>query len=224
MRARGKAFDAIGDFGAALADYEAALSAAEISGDATRVLTTLLDLGLLRSSRDYGQAHSHLRRAVDLARTLPDVAALGHALNRLGNWHANQEEPEEALRCHHEARAIFERLQDRRGLAESLDLLTMAQALGGDVVTALQSASRAATLFEELQDRLGLAGILAQMTTPGALFEMMTVVGGPAIPVAMATGERSLALCRDNDWRSGEAFSLALLGQVWIGQEIWAKP
>jgi DNA-binding CsgD family transcriptional regulator len=217
FRARGKAFDAIGDFNAALADYEAALRAAELTGDATRILPTLLDLGLLWSSRDYPQAHAYLLRAVGLARTMPDVAALGHALNRLGNWHANQEEPDEALRRHDEARRIFERLDDRRGLAETLDLQAMAFALGGDLEAAHQTGARAAKLYEALDDRLGLASVLSQAAMPGELSETMTVVSGATIPEAIVTGERALALSRDIDWRSGEAFSLAILGQVWAG-------
>ena len=39
----------------------------------------------------------------------------------------------------------------------------------------------------------------------------------------MATGEQTLALCRDIDWRSGEAFSLAILGQVWIAAGDFGK-
>ena len=141
LHARGQAFDAIGDFDAAHADYTAALSAAEVAGDETLALAALLDLGLLWSGRDYDQAQTWTLRAVDLARAMDDPAALARTLNRLGNVHANREEIDQALRYHQEALEIFTRLEEPRGLAETLDLLAMAHALGGDAVAAQAAAA-----------------------------------------------------------------------------------
>ncbi|MDF3041080.1 MAG: protein kinase [Thermomicrobiales bacterium] len=215
LQARGRVFNAIGDFGAAHADYTAALAAAEATGDQALSLASLLDLGLLWSGRDYDQAHTWLLRAVDLARAMDDAAALAGALNRLGNWHANREELDEALRCHDEALAIFAPLEDHPGLADTLDLLAMAHSLGGDIVAAQDAAARAATLFEELGDRQGLAGVLPLTAQPGAVFEHETLAGGTSLADAVATIERALAVAREIDWRSGEAFLLALLGEAW---------
>jgi DNA-binding CsgD family transcriptional regulator/tetratricopeptide (TPR) repeat protein len=214
LHARGQAFDAIGDFDAARADYEAAATAAERAGDSATLLAALLALGLLWSSRDYDQARTWFLRATALARSMGDAAALGHTLNRLGNWYANQEEPDAALHCHDEARSIFIRMEDRRGLAETLDLLAMANALGGDALAAEQAATRAVALFEALDDRQGLAGALPLTALCSALFEGETVVGGSSIAAAMTVAERALILSREIDWRSGEVFSLAMLGAM----------
>jgi DNA-binding NarL/FixJ family response regulator len=223
LHARGRTFDAIGDFAAAHADYASALAAAEATGDQASALASLLDLGLLWSGRDYDQAHSWLLRAVALARAMDDAAALAGALNRLGNWHANREELDDALRCHDEALAIFVRLEDRPGLAETLDLLAMAHSLGGDLVASREAAERAANLFEVLEDRQGLAGVLPLTAQSGAFFELETLAGGPGIPHAVATVERALALSREIDWRSGEAFLLALLGEAWAAAGDFGK-
>lgn len=215
LQARGQAFDALGDFEAARSDFEAAVAAAELSGSRHDALASLLDLGLLWSGRDYGQAHHLLLRAIAVAREMADPAALGHALNRLGNWHANHNGIDEALRCHGEALAIFEGLDDRAGLAETLDLLAMTESLGGDIEASQHAARRATALFTELGDRRGLAGVLILSTTPSAVFELATLAGGTAIPEAIANGERALAIAHEIDWRPGEAFLLALLGEAW---------
>jgi DNA-binding CsgD family transcriptional regulator len=215
LHARGQAFDAVGDFAAAHADYVAALTTAEAAADRSSALASLLDLGLLWSGRDYDQAHAWLRRAIDLARTMDDPVALGHALNRLGNWHANREEIDPAVRHHEEALTIFTQLEEPRGLAETLDLLAMAHALGGDLVAAQEAAQRAVTLFEELGNRHGLAGVLLMTTLPNAAFEVVTTVGGSTITGAIATIEHALSLSREIDWRSGEAYFLACLGGMW---------
>jgi DNA-binding NarL/FixJ family response regulator len=215
LLARAQAFAALGDFDAARDDFASALAAAEASDDAPTALNALLDLGLLWSGRDYEQAHAWLLRAVDLARSMADPAALAHALNRLGNWHANHEDVDEALRCHDEALAIFARRDDRRGLAETFDLLAMTHNLGGDLGAAEKAARRAITLFEELGDRQGLAGALPLAAVPAAIFEMTTLVATASLDESIANVERSLALAREIDWRSGEAFLLAILGEAW---------
>ncbi len=223
LHARGQAFDAIGDFSAAHADYTAALEAAEATDDQALAMASLLALGLLWSGRDYDRAHAWLLRAVDLARAMDDAAALAGALNRLGNWHANREELTEALRCHDEALVIFARLEDRSGLAETLDLLAMTHSLGGDLVASREAAERAANLFEVLEDRQGLAGVLPLTAQSGAFFELETLAGGPGIPHAIAAVERALSVARDIDWRSGEAFLLALLGEGWAAAGDFGK-
>jgi tetratricopeptide (TPR) repeat protein len=120
--------------------FEAALRRANEQGDTATALSALLGLGLLWSWRDCERARGWLDRGLSVARAMDDPAALAQALNRIGNWHANREEIDEALRYHHEALAIFERLGLRRGLAESFDLLTMAHVLGGDLLAASRAA------------------------------------------------------------------------------------
>lgn len=215
LLSRAQTFDAIGDFSAAHADYEAALSAAEIAQDSSIALSSLLQLGLLWSGRDYDRALGWLLRAVDLARTMDDPAALAHALNRIGNWRANHEDIEDALRCHDEALVLFEQLGHQRGIAQTLDLIAMARNLNGDLLRAQDVARRAADLFAALDDRQGLAGVLILTRLPAAVFELTTLVGNSSIPEAISTVERALAITREIGWRSGEAFMLTIQGECW---------
>ncbi|MCC6626289.1 MAG: AAA family ATPase [Chloroflexi bacterium] len=213
LRQRAQALDTTGDLDGALADYQAALERAQALGDRHGEWQTLLDLGLLWQARDYGQAYAHLAQALELARTSDDPAVLAHSLNRVGNWHANQEEPAVALAHHQEALVIFERLDDRPGRAATLDLIGMARALGGDLIGGSQALRQAAALFRALDDRRGLVGCLLGIEIP-ALYESETMVGRASLPNSLAGLERVLALARAIGWRPGEAYLLALVGMV----------
>ena len=131
-RARGLAYETLGDFERARADYEAALRGARARCDQRAEWQALLDLGAFWAAHDYARAGEYLRQALDLARALDDPASLAHSLNRLGNWLANTGHPVEGCRRHREALALFETLGDRPGIADTLDLLGMAHVLSGD--------------------------------------------------------------------------------------------
>ena len=136
--ARGQAYETLGSFEQARHDYEQALEAAHKAHDGVAEWQSLLDLGSLWAERDYQHTGAYFRRTIERARALADPKLLAHSLNRLGNWHANVEQPLGALRCHQEALAIFQQVQDQHGVAETLDLLGMVGSLSGDPV---QSAS-----------------------------------------------------------------------------------
>ena len=101
--ARGQAYETLGEFEQARHDYEQALGAAHEAHDDVAEWQSLLDLGFLWAGRDYQQTGAYFRRAIEHARALADPKLLAHSLNRLGNWHANIEQPLEALRYHQEA-------------------------------------------------------------------------------------------------------------------------
>jgi DNA-binding CsgD family transcriptional regulator len=90
----------------------------------------------------------------------------------------------------------------------------MALSLGGDLDAAQEAARRAVSLFTELGDRHGLAGVLILTHMPAAVFEIATLAGGSTIAESIGTAEQALAIAREIDWRSGESFLLALLGEV----------
>jgi predicted ATPase len=71
-RLRGEAFDTLGEFDQARADYEAALGAARAAGDQRAEWQTLLDLGMLWASHDYARSGDYCRQALDLARSTAD--------------------------------------------------------------------------------------------------------------------------------------------------------
>jgi adenylate cyclase len=211
-RARGQAYQTLGEFERAQTDYAAALAAAQAAADRQTEWQALLDLGLLWASRDYAQTREYYQQALERARALGDSATIGHSLNRMGNWHMNIEQPHEALRYHEEALAIFQRLNDRRGVAETLDLLGMAGVLGGDLIQSRAHYERAVALFRELDDRQGLVSSLASLMA-GWDYLSETVVPAATVRAECAReGERALKIAREISYRSGEAFTLFSLG------------
>jgi predicted ATPase len=101
-RARGQAYETLGDFEHARGDYEQALDAARTAQDAVAEWQSLIDLGALWAERDYTQTSAFFQRAYEHARAIGQPPMLARSLNRVGNWHLNVEEPLEALRCHQE--------------------------------------------------------------------------------------------------------------------------
>jgi DNA-binding CsgD family transcriptional regulator/tetratricopeptide (TPR) repeat protein len=198
-RRRGQAFDILGDFERAREDYETALSAAQAAGDQPAAWQALLDLGLLWASRDYARTGDYCRQALDLARAMGDAAAIGHSLNRLGNWLMNSGQPFEALDYHRQALDVFERLEDRAGIAATLDLLAMTSNQCGDAVGTVTYYERAIPLLRELNDRQTLASSLTMLSN---------------YTLDEAQVREAVELAREIDWPAGEAYALSYLGSL----------
>ncbi|MGH2534205.1 MAG: helix-turn-helix transcriptional regulator [Thermomicrobiales bacterium] len=210
-RDRGRAYETLGDFERARADDEAALEIALTAGDRREEWQALLALGMLWAGRDYARTGGYWRRALDVAREMGDASAIAHSLNRVGNWHTNIEEPHAARAYHQEALAIFETANDRRGIAETLDFLGMASYLGGDVLPAARYYERAVDLFGELDDRQGVVSGLAMMTIGSGDIAAYTkpspITTFAERARAGELGELAVAITREIDWRSGEAYA-----------------
>jgi DNA-binding CsgD family transcriptional regulator len=198
-RLRGEAFDTLGEFDQARADYEAALGAARAAGDQRAEWQTLLDLGMLWASHDYARSGDYCRQALDLARSTADQPALGHSLNRLGNWTMNSGQPFEALSYHQQALDLFEALDDRPGIAATLDLLAMTSNQCGDAARTVAYYQQAIPILRELEDRQTLASSLSTLS---------------AYTLDEAQAREAVELARDIGWRSGEAYGLEYLGQL----------
>jgi predicted ATPase/DNA-binding CsgD family transcriptional regulator len=196
---RGQAFDTLGQFDEARADYEAALHAARTAGEQKAIWQTLLDLGLLWAARDYERTGDYCRQALDLARSMEDATATGHSLNRLGNWLMNSGRTFEALSHHQEALAIFETLDDRPGLAATLDLLGMTSNQCGDWAASVTYWKRAIPILRDLNDRQTLSSSLANMV-------MYTL--------NLEHAQEAVTLARDIGWRAGESYALGTLSLV----------
>jgi tetratricopeptide (TPR) repeat protein len=150
---RGQAFETLGDFELARSDYEQASERARADVDRVAQLQSLIDLGFLWEGHDYDRGGAYYQQALELARTIGDPATLAHSLNRVGNWHTNIGPPFEALRNHQEALSMFRRLNDRRGIAETLDLLAVNTYLSGDLSQSTTYCEQAIALFRELDNR-----------------------------------------------------------------------
>ncbi len=208
-RARGLAYETLGDFERARADQETALQLAHDASDRHAEWQALLDLGLLWAGRDYAQAGSYYQQALALARTMDDPAALAHSLNRLGNWYLNAEQPQEALRCHQEALATFDALSDLHGKAATLDLLGVASLLSGDLVQSAVYNQQAIVLLRELDERQRLISSLMTLMLCGGHYQNDT-----AVPAALGFaellqhGELALKIAGEIGSRSDEAYTL----------------
>lgn len=211
LRARGQAFEMLGDFERALADYQMALETAQSSRQATGEWQALMDLGFIWASRKYDAMGDYFLRALALAREMGDPATLAHTLNRLGNWHLNLDRPLEALAHHQEALGIFQRANDDRGLAETLDLLGMASYVSGDLFQGTANFERAVALFRGLDARAGLASSLATMILRGATYQSETLVAPATLAEAAMEGQAALKVAREIAWRPGEAYALWVL-------------
>jgi len=165
LQARGQAYDTIGAFEQARSDYEHALSIARQTQDGIMEWQCLLDIGFLWAGRDYAQAGDWFRKSLDRAQVLADPKLHARSLNRIGNWLVNTGRVADGLQTHQEALAIFEALHDTQGMAETIDLLGMANGIYGDIVNAVEQYERAIALFRSLSDHQGL---ISSLTTRAA--------------------------------------------------------
>ncbi|HEU5423354.1 MAG TPA: AAA family ATPase, partial [Nitrolancea sp.] len=206
---RGQAQRLVGNFAPARDDLEQALTLARQAGDGRTEWQALTELGMLWTARDYAKTGEYFRQALALARTLdaPDLTA--HALNRVGNWHVNVEELLEGVQNHREALAIFERLDDRAGLAGTYDLLALGCFLSGDLTQGGDYLRHAVALFRASGDRAGLASCLSLVTMQGVNNLTETVfIEQETVAARLSASEEAFAIAHAMGWRVGEAYAL----------------
>ena len=212
LRARGQAFETLGEIEAARADYEQALGLSQQAQDRRTEWQCLVELGSVWSAKDYVRAGDFFRRALALARDEADPALVARSLNRVGNWHVNREQPRTARKLHQEALALFQRLDDPHGQAETLDLLGLTTQMTGDFVAGFGFLRQAAGLFEALEDRRGLASSLVQMGECGASYFADGVL---VAPITLAEGltyaTQSLEISRQIGWRPGTVYAQVIM-------------
>jgi predicted ATPase/DNA-binding CsgD family transcriptional regulator len=211
-RARGQAYETLGEFEQAQHDYTQALDAARRMNNRTAEWQSAIDLGFLWAGRDYVQAETWFRQALILSQSLDDPALHARSLNRIGNWHLNVEQAHEALRYHREALAIFQELHDTHGIAETLDLLGMASYLGGDLIGGTSYYQQAIALFGEFGDKPGLTSSLATLTLRGPTYQTDSLVSVASLAEVLQDAERALSIAREIGQRSAEAYALFQVG------------
>jgi DNA-binding CsgD family transcriptional regulator len=212
---RAEAYDLLGDFAAARADFEVSLGLARTRADRKGEWELLLRLALLWAGRDFEQTRAYAEAALELAHLLGDEA-LAHTLNRLGNWHLNVGDFDQALRHHERALLSFEQRGDRRGMAQTLELLGMTSNLV-DPSSSVRYYDRAIPLLEELNERQALVAALAvRMLQNGSYWHVTLVPAVVPDHEALRNGELALKLARESAWRAGEAFALWELA-AWLG-------
>jgi tetratricopeptide (TPR) repeat protein len=214
-RGRGLASETLGEFERARADHEATLQIAGAAGERQIELVewqALIDLGKLWRSRDYNKARDCFEAALELARQTDDPVVLANSLNWMGNWYANDEKPLRAIEYHREALKIVEQRGDRRELAITLDLLGIANLLGGDLNTSVHYYDRAIALFREMDDRPRLTtSLLGRATIVSALSWLASVPATPC-PDATFDFEEALRIAEEIDSAPDKAWAHWSLG------------
>jgi predicted ATPase/DNA-binding CsgD family transcriptional regulator len=211
-RARGQAYERLGEFEHALHNYTQALDAARTMHDRAAEWQSAIDLGFLWAQRDYTQAETWFRQALNLSQALDDPALHARSLNRIGNWHLNVEQPHEALGYHREALAIFQHLHDARGIAETLDLLGMTSYLGGDLIGGTAYYQQATALFDELGNWEGLTSSLATLTMRASTYHTDALIAVASLAEVLPDAERAVKVAREIGQRSAESYALFQLG------------
>lgn len=219
--ARGRAHETLGSFAQANEDFTMACDAAREQGHRAVAWQALHALGMLWAARDYERAGQYRRDALALARALEDPVLVARSLNRIGNWYVNREAPQSGIPYHDEALAIFERADDARGVAETVDLLAMSHHIAGEQRAAVALYERSITLFTALDDRRGLVNALAVMLVCGPSHHASPgAVSASALTTEQFEHERSVRLAVEIGWRAGEAFARYLLADClsWRGE------
>ena len=208
LRARGHAYETIGEFEQARADYERALSIARQTQDGLMEWQSLLDIGFWWAGRDYAQAGEWFRRSLDLAQGLADPKLHARSLNRFGNWLVNTGRVADGLHTHLEALGIFETLQDQKGMAETFDLLGMANGIYGDTVQAVEKYDRAILSLRALSDQQGLISSLASRVAYASPTWVETTYSACEPPEHCARDVmEALSLARQVDSLTGQAYA-----------------
>jgi predicted ATPase/DNA-binding XRE family transcriptional regulator len=207
LRALGLIADAAGDRQKGLALLEESRQLFADLKDRRGEWQTLLDLSLLWAARDYGQAGPYAEQALAVAREAGDPVMIARSLNRLGNWHGNREQSQEAFACHREALRLLEELGDKRGIAETLDLLGAACEFGADLGGVTHWYGRAIAAWREIGDQHGLVNSLigAAGCAHSHYFHGNTQPAMVTLAEGRRCGEESLAITRELGWRAGEA-------------------
>jgi DNA-binding CsgD family transcriptional regulator len=208
-RLRGQAYETLGDFEQARADYERAIHAAHEAGEGEMEWQATIDLGSLWAGREYERTGTFFRQAVTLAETLSDPTLRAHSLNRLGNWLVNTGQVQEGLEAHQQALDVFQRQHDRAGMAQTFDLLGMVLDWIGNTVQGAQQRERAIALFRLLGDKKSLSTSLVSAlfsATPAARYETgFVIVRSPE--ECERDAREAVELARQIDWPAGEAYA-----------------
>lgn len=207
-QARGRAYETLGQFTLAQADYDRALQAAHTANDPAAEWPILIDIGTLWTGRDYAQTGQWFTRALDLANTIGDPRLRAHSLNRLGNWLTNVGRTAESLATLYDALAAFEALGDAQGIAETHERLGMANGMYGDTISSERHYRLAIERFRALGDQRGLSYSLAgSCGYPSPGFSATVFVVRESRAACHSRLAEAAQLARQIDWQAGRAFA-----------------
>jgi DNA-binding CsgD family transcriptional regulator len=125
----------------------------------------------------------------------------------------NQERPAEALALHREALAIFERLDDHQGIAQTCDLLGIASYNACDLIGGRAHYERAIAIWRALDNRRGL---LLSIGGLSLAIDYRLEVGHADVAQSLVWANDCVQVSRPPGWRAGEALALIFRGLVHV--------
>jgi tetratricopeptide (TPR) repeat protein len=186
---------------------DAALYAAEVSGDLSAQSITLLNLANLHHrARRYADAAQAATRALDLAARAGWMQAQAAALGVLGTVHRDAGEMDEAAVAYSRALALYRADGSRAGEALTLNHLGRTYWYLGRLDDALDVATRSLEFHRESGSRAAEA---AALDTLGEICQ-----AGGLLDRAIEHHERALALARDIGDRGAEVYALRNLAEA----------
>jgi tetratricopeptide (TPR) repeat protein len=138
--------------------WQTALAAADRLGNLAATAYAHRGLALVSTQLgDFGDANTHLRRALNLFTEASDVVGQAHTHLDLGRLWARQDRTDRALDHAQQALTLHRATGHRRGQAVALNAVGWCYALVGDHTRSLTYCRRALTLSQTTGDRYGEA-------------------------------------------------------------------
>lgn len=220
---RSELYERAGNFETAQDDLEQGLALARAQADRHCQWQCLMGLGFLWSARDYTRSGEYFEMALEHAIESRDRAMIAHNLNRIGNWFTNVERLGNAFDYHQRALEMFQELNDKRGLAESYDLLGMCMILSGDTIACARYYARAIELMRELDDRRGQSSCQQAFAFLHRNYDTDLVAVEHSFAESAPLMHEALQLAKEIGWRAGEAFALSQLGISYASQGMYTR-
>jgi len=191
---RGEVYQLRGEYRAALADFEAGLTAARLAED--RALEALLEnrVGFVRHRElRLEDAEAHFSRSVDLARQAGDHQTLGLSLIDLANvaWDRGQMGPNHPMLS--EGIRILQQAGDLSGVARGFNLLGMAHFSAGEGAPAIAAIEEALAAAQRSGDKSKEATSLSYLSVISRYlgrYQDCLRYGQEALDLARAIGDR----------------------------------
>jgi tetratricopeptide (TPR) repeat protein len=172
----GYQFDMLGEIPKALQYYEDGLRIQERIGDKRLIGTTLLNLGgIYQRYGDYQKAFEYYTKGLKLKEEVQDKMGVALLLNNLGVLHDVYGDPDcffhksdsclqlgrkKALEFYLRSLEIRESIQNKSGVAQSLNNIAAVHQKNNDLTQALYYFTQSMKLYEELKEKRGLTTAL----------------------------------------------------------------
>lgn len=213
-RDRGEVYQLLGEYSAAMADFDSGLAAARQAGD--RALEAILEnrIGLIHHRQfRLDEAESHFWQAIAVAREVGDGLTLGQSLVDLANiaWDRGMMGPDHPAIV--EGLALLREAGDRSSLARGLNLLCMARLGAGNGPEAVAAAQEALTAAREAEDKSREATSLSYVCVVNGFLGRYRQ--------ALTYGRDGIRLAEEIGDRRRIAFTTFFIGRVQVSLGEW---